>query len=215
MQKIRKHPILLGLAIVVAFIVISPIVLWSIVNHPRPVGTPSAEADILAKKLQDNVNIAAWEKTRTVRFTSMGARSYVWDRNADQVTVTANDTVVTFSPSKEEASTNDALIAWKVDIFWFNPIATLFDAGVKRSIIKQPDGRDALFVEYPDGDGTLWHFDDALMPVSWQIWSKLTPVGGLRAGWGDYVTLATGAIVSSKHATFMYNFEFTNIAGSF
>ena len=80
----------------------------------------------------------------------------------------------------------------------------IYDGGVRRGIV-QMKSQPALFVEYSSGgltpgDAYLWMFERGnALPVKWQMWVRVMPVGGFPVSWENWITLCTGAKVSTRH----------------
>ena len=66
-----------------------------------------------------------------------------------------------------------------------------FDPGTSRALLKLPNGNDGLLVHYNSGgvtpgDTYLWHLDENGLPVAWQMWVGIIPVGGMQFSWEDW-----------------------------
>jgi hypothetical protein len=192
-------------------------------NEKRPVGVKGEKAEALAQKMMQAVNKSAWDSTNIVSWTSRAGNSLVWDktRNFVQVEWKNNKVLLNANTQSGKAWTNqvevtDAAAAQKLiqsaykifinDAFWLNPIAKFYDDGVERSIVTLADGREGLLVSYTiggvtPGDAYLWLADANGVPTAWQLWVSVLPLGGLEFSWEDWLTLPTGAKVSTMHKT--------------
>ena len=187
---------------------------------PRPEGTPGPEAEALAHAMMAAIDHDAWEQTRAVRWSFRGNRHHLWDRDRQLARVQWNDVEVlvdlqtttgrAWKNGKEvEGAKADKLVqkgyeAWVNDSFWLNPVSKAFDDGTERSLVSQDDGTRGLLVEYTSGgvtpgDAYLWLLGDDDLPVGWRMWTSNIPVGGARASWEGWTTLATGVKVSTRH----------------
>ena len=192
-------------------------------NEKRPVGVKGEKAEALAQKMMQAVNKSAWDSTHFVSWTSRGGNSLVWDktRNFVQVEWKNNKVLLNANTQSGKACTNQAEVtdaaaaqkliqsAYKIfinDAFWLNPIAKFYDDGVERSIVTLADGREGLLVSYTiggvtPGDAYLWLADANGVPTAWQMWVSVLPLGGLEFSWEDWLTLPTGAKISTMHKT--------------
>ena len=192
-------------------------------NEKRPVGVKGEKAEALAQKMMQAVNKSAWDSTNIVSWTSRAGNSLIWDktRNFVQVEWKNNKVLLSANTQSGKAWTNQAEItdaaaaqkliqnAYKIfinDAFWLNPIAKFYDDGVQRSIVTLADGREGLLVSYTiggvtPGDAYLWLADANGVPTAWQLWVSVIPLGGLEFSWEDWLTLPTGAKISTMHKT--------------
>ncbi len=198
-------------------------------NEKRPVGVKGEKAEALAQKMLQAVNKAAWDSTVIIGWTSRGGNTFVWDkqRNLTQV-VSKNSTVLldvykhsgkvwenqqeVTDPEKVKKGIDKAYKAFVNDAFWLNPIVKIFDAGTERSIVTLADGTEGLLVSYSSGgvtpgDAYLWLVDANGVPTAWKLWVSVIPVGGVEMSWDDWITLPTGAKISTNH-----KIKSTNIA---
>lgn len=211
----RVKTILAWLAVVLGAFVLTVCLALIVSDEPRPEGHAGAAAEGLARRLEASVVLDAWEQTGAVRWTFAGEHEHLWDRERDVARVRWDDVDVLLHEgsasgrayqSGVEVQGDDARsllergnAAWINDSFWLNPIAKLRDEGVTRSEI---DG--ALLVAYSSGgltpgDAYLWFLGDDGTPVRFRLWVSILPIGGVDATWEGWVTLATGARISTRH----------------
>ena len=191
-------------------------------NESIPEGTPSPEADELARKVEQAMNKAAWDITSQVSWTFKGGHQYVWDKEAHVVNVQWDENEVILEPSSQSgvvingenysAAESAALIdtAWDLfnnDSFWLCAPYKLFDPGTERSLVTLKDGREGLMVTYTSGGSTpgdsyIWILDENYMPTAIKMWVSILPIGGMEFTWENYQTLATGAMVAQDHFLF-------------
>jgi hypothetical protein len=203
-------------------------------HEPRPEGTPTPEADEVARKVLKAINKEAWDSTGIVQWSFPGGHDYLWDKGRGFVQVrwgqnevllyTRKVTGIAFeSGAVQTGEKSEELIqtAWSYfcnDSWWLNAPSKVFDPGVQRSLITLEDGREALFVEYTSGgvtpgDAYAWILDENGLPSSYKMWVQILPVGGLEFTWEEYTTLSTGARIATLHAG-MKDLQMTNIKGA-
>lgn len=191
------------------------------VNEKLPIGTKGEKAEALAQKMIQAVNKSAWDSTAVINWTSRAGNSFIWDKNRNLVQVEwkNNKVLLNIATVSGKAWTNQSEVtdpqksgdllqkAYKFfinDAFWLNPVVKIYDTGVERSIVTLPDGREGLLVSYTSGgvtpgDSYLWLVDATGQPTAWKIWVKILPIGGLEFSWDNWITLPTGAKVSTAH----------------
>jgi hypothetical protein len=192
-------------------------------NDKRPIGIKGEKAEALAQKMMQAVNKSAWDTTHFVSWTSRGGNTLTWDKTRNFVQVEwknnkvlldahkqtgkawENQTEVT-EPAKAQKLIQSAYKSYINDAFWLNPIAKFYDDGVERSIVTLADGSEGLLISYTTGgvtpgDAYLWLADANGVPTAWQLWTQVIPIGGLEFSWEDWLTLPTGAKVSTMHKT--------------
>jgi hypothetical protein len=210
---------------ILAYLLLTLIILlvgfYFVHNEKLPVGKTGAAADALAQKMMQAVNKTAWDSTPIISWQSRVGNKYLWDKNRNWVQVewknnkvlldigTAKGKAWTDGTAVADAEKGDKLVkeAYKFflnDAFWLNPVVKLFDEGVERSIVPQPDGTEGLMVTYKSGgvtpgDSYLWLVDKNGLPIAWKLWVKILPIGGISASWERWETLASGAKVATFH----------------
>ena len=192
-------------------------------NDKRPIGIKGEKAEALAQKMMQAVNKSAWDTTHFVSWTSRGGNTLLWDKTRNFVQVEWKNNKVLLDAHKQtgkawenQTEVTDPVAAQKLiqfaykifinDAFWLNPIAKFYDDGVERSIVTLADGSEGLLVSYTTGgvtpgDAYLWLADANGVPTTWQMWAGIIPIGGLSFSWEDWLTLPTGAKVSTLHKT--------------
>ena len=213
MKKVLKWT---GISLSVLLIGLALFGWW--MNEPRPRGLPAAEADELAFKMLRAVDKSAWDTTRFLQWSFPGGHDYLWDKSRDLVAVTWKDNRVllrtrsvtgkAFTAGRAvSGEAADRLIqkAWAIfcnDSWWLIAPYKVFDPGTQRSLVTLEDGRQGLMVEYASGgvtpgDAYVWLLDESGLPVSYKMWVKILPVGGLEFAWEDWQTLQTGARIAA------------------
>ena len=224
--------IILGAMVALVLLVVGG--LW-FASEPRPRGSEGQAADALAHSMQKAVNLQAWEQTGAVKWNFGGRHQLLWDRTRGLVdvrwegqrvlrrTTPGGDAVVYVNNaliSGDQAGTlaDTAYALFCNDSFWLNPVAHLFDEGVTRQVL-QRDGQDVLLVGYNSGgvtpgDAYLWRVGDDGLPTAWRMWVSIIPFGGMRASWAKWITLKTGARLSTFHDLGMNELVISDLAGA-
>ena len=226
--------ILKWLAIIVAVLIAVVIIFGIIANEKMPEGTPSPEADAKANKMLEAINYAAWDSTTYVQWSFPGGHDYLWDKDRNLVRIVWGDHKVLLNTKTVngkafkggvalEANAANKLIqkAWNYfcnDSFWLNAPAKVFDPGTSRSLVTLKDGREGLMIRYESGgvtpgDTYVWIMDENGLPVAWKMWIKIVPIGGIEAGWSDWITLSTGSKIAQAHSTAGPTLKLTNVKG--
>ncbi len=218
-----------------AVLILAAIVVGWVMSEPRPRGTEGPEAEALAHAMQRAVNQDAWEATGAVKWRFAGGHEHLWDRERGLSRVAWKDYVVLqrldrregvafergerVSVSRTKELVEDAWGMWCNDSFWLNPVAKLYDDGVTRSIVRQHDGSSALLVSYSKGgvtpgDAYLWILGPHDLPTAWKMWVHIIPIGGVRASWEGWISLATGAKIATRHRIGPMTLEITEVEGA-
>lgn len=195
-------------------------------HTPRPSGQAGENADTLARQVEQAVQREAWDRTAAVTWVFGGRNTHLWDRsrNLHRVSWMKDDLkvevlqdlsapeqgVVTvggqpLSADNAASYLSKAYATWINDAFWLNPLVKLFDEGTVRELLPPVNGQQRLMLRYQSGgltpgDAYLYTLDQNLMPVAWEMWVSIIPVGGVRVTWEGWQTLHTGAKVSTRHA---------------
>lgn len=222
--------------IVVLVIVAALFVVRLTAHKPLPEGTEGPKADSLASCMLQAINDSAWEETGAVAWTFPGGHHYLWDRDRHWVRVEwgkhmvlleidsktgivwKNGAEITHDP-KQQKLLEKAWQFWVNDSFWLNAPSKVFDPGTKRYWVEQEQGKPSLLVTYTQGGNTpgdsyLWHLDQDNLPVSWQLWVRIIPVGGISFSWEDWKRLSTGAMIATAHKSSFLTLELKNIKGA-
>lgn len=233
-MKTRKRVLRL---FVVAFLVVvaAAIVAWALLSKPRPKGVAGPEAERIAAEMLRAVNADAWKETGAVRFTFLG-HHHLWDRrrNYDKVewrnhavllrignrTGRAWEKDMEVSAERADDLVKKAYSLWINDSYWLNPVVKIYDQGVTRSIVKDAGGRARLLVEYSSGgltpgDAYLWTPGPGEMPpTGWRIWAQTLTIKGLPSSWENWITLSSGAKISTLHRIGPWRLRIADVAGA-
>ena len=204
-------------------------------HRPLPFGKPGPTAEALAHRLVAAVDGDAWSRTGAVRWTFAGRQNHLWDRQRHWARVRWGEAVVQLdldtrqglawdrgepaSQSETPDLVEEAWKHWVNDAFWLNPVVKILDPGTERRLVPREDGADALLVTYASGGATpgdsyLWLPGADGLPRAWRMWVSIIPVGGLKATWEDWQTLATGARVATRHRILFYTLRLEDVAGA-
>lgn len=229
-----------AVAIAFAVLVAALVAVFAFASRSVPEGrVGGAPADALARSIERAVDLDAWKRTGAVTWRFSGRNTHLWDRtrNLARVEFGEHEVLVNLSTQRGIAKTNgvvvagpegDAIVAkgyawWVNDSFWLNPLSKLFDDGVMREKLDAPDGVEGetgLLVTYgagglTPGDRYLWILPaGSSLPSRWRMWVSVLPIPGLATTWDGWVTLSTGAKVSTRHALGPMTVELTDVKGA-
>lgn len=229
----RLKKVLKWAGIVVGILVLALGITLAVAHEGRPEGArPGPEAEALAERMEQAVDVEAWASTGAVRWTFAGVNAHLWDRRRHVARVRTGDTEAllhvggphgaAFRAGRrvhgEEAREilEAAHAAWVNDSFWLNPIAKLRDDGVVRERLSE----DALLVRYTSGgltpgDAYLWTLGEDGTPTRWKLWVSILPIGGVETTWEGWRSLSTGARVSTRHrGPLGLTLELTDVEGA-
>jgi len=203
----------------VALVLLGFLAVW-LFSEKEPEGVAGTEAEQMAASMLKAINKPAWDTTTYVQWTFKGMHSFVWDKKRHLTKVTwdgydilldidkiggiAKKDGVLLSAEESEAIIRKAWEYWCNDSFWLNAPAKVLDPGTSRSIVKLKDGRKGLKVKYASGgvtpgDAYVWILDENGLPISYKMWVKIIPIGGVEFSWADWKTTEQGAKISTMH----------------
>ncbi len=223
--------------IVLGFVILVLItlgVVYAIYNQDLPAGKVGLEAEAMAQKMLSALNNDAFTTTRYLEWTFAGRKhQYVWNTENGKVKVywddyrvdldlvhKGNSQVLEKGKLLKGASRNriieQARSFFNNDSFWLVAPYKVFDKGTTRSLVPLADGSDGLMVTYTQGgttpgDSYLWKLDSHGFPVSYQMWTKIIPIGGLTATWENWKRSETGFYVPTSHKIGPFTITLTNI----
>lgn len=205
-----------------------------VASDPVPSGESGPRADALARKIEQAVDIEAWQRTGAVRFSFMGRNHHLWDKQANRHHVRWGDKEVVLDLGTQRGCARvdgvlqtgeaqkrlieRAYALWVNDTYWLNPLGKFFDPGVVRKVVPVEGHGDALLITFTlngltPGDSYLWLLDSAGRPTAWRMWTKI-PLGGAAVSWAGWTKLATGALISTHHDMLGLGFDLEDVAGA-
>ena len=210
------------LLIVLGLLMLTAGILYFSFNESLPVGTNPKDADALAQKMLIAVKNSEYENTRFLEWSFAGGRhSYKWDKENGKVEVKWSNYQVNLNLNKTNKSIvfdngkrvigseklkliSKALAYFNNDSFWLVAPFKVFDSGTTRSIVTLENGSKALLVTYKSGgttpgDSYLWELQENGFPVSFKMWVKIIPIGGLKATWDDWQVMENGVFLPVSH----------------
>lgn len=207
--------IVLGVIGVIVTLVVGGCVALQVMSDPRPSGSSGADADELARSVQQAAGIDGWQQTGALRFQlSDRSPEHLWDRERGLVRAkkgdrevflrTADQSGVVLVNGERKDDPDAVKSAWSRfinDSFWIYPFRTFFDDGVSRSVVDTEEDGRGLLIEYGSGgvtpgDAYLWILDANNRPTAWRMWVSVIPLGGMRAGWSDWQKQPNGLWIS-------------------
>lgn len=221
MKRIFK--ILLKVALgFIALLLMAFAILYLVYNQALPEGSKPEQADILAQKMLKAIQYDAYTQTQFIEWSfAGGTHEYKWDKVNGKVDVKWGDNIVNLNLSNPQASqvfknSKEVLGDSKADLiqkatdffnndsFWLVAPFKVFDKGTTRSLVAFEDGSEGLLVTYSSGgttpgDSYLWKLQPNGFPISYQMWVKIIPIGGLEASWDDWKVMKNGAFLPSSH----------------
>ena len=207
-----------------------------LLNEPLPEGEKGPHAEALAQKMSLALRSEAFEQTRFLEWEFSGIHTYRWDRQQHTAEVKWKDFKVLLDLNdynnsevwQDKTAVSDteerqSLIRKAVDFFnndsfWLAAPYKIYDQGVERRLVTTDEGNEALLVTYTSGGSTpgdsyLWILDEQGFPMAFKMWVKIIPVGGLKAGWGQWTTTDSGAFLPTGHRIFLFDLALENVKG--
>ncbi len=201
-------------------------------NEKMPTGNQGPEAEQLAQKMLTAVNNEAWEGINYIAWNFADRQQYLWDKQRHLVQVKWGETKVLLDPNEvagvayingeklpDDESYDTVKQAWDFfnnDSFWLNAPTLIKQPGTVRSVVTTEEGDKQLMVTYTTGgttpgDSYLWKLDENGRPVSYKMWVKIIPVGGMEFTWDNWKDLGNGAMISTTHVNPAFTLELTDI----
>jgi hypothetical protein len=203
-----------------------------IISEKMPAGKEGPEAEALTDQMFEAINKEAWDSTRIVQWDFIGGHRYVWDKENDKLLVKWSDIEVYMDLDKydgkvfksgEEVSGDKKIKLFDKafsffcnDSFWLNAPVKARDEGTTRKLVNMESGEKGLLINYSSGgvtpgDSYLWILDETGQPKGWKMWVKILPVKGVYTSWEDWLTLDTGAKLSTLHGNKIFKMKIENI----
>lgn len=209
--------------------------LYLMYNEPIPKGKQGMEADLLANKMLTALNHEAYKNTRYLEWTFRGAHTYKWDKEMGKVDVKWNNILVKLDLNKADKSKvfvngmemigdnatkliEKAIDYFNNDSFWLVAPYKVFDKGAERSIVELEDGSKGLMITYMSGGSTpgdtyVWKLDGFGNPVSFRMWVRIIPIGGIEASWDKWKVSRSGAKLPTSHELLFMNLDLDGVKG--
>lgn len=208
-------------------------VFWMVLRHPKPTGASGPQADALALKMQRAVHLKKWQNVRAITWNFAGKHVHVWDRVRQLAYVRWSTYEAMFllahpqkgkvfedkkpitETIKRRNILNKAYAFWCNDSFWLNPVDKLFDPGTIRKIVHK-NGHPHLLIEYTSGGitpGDTYYFvlhPDGT-PKRWHMYVSILPIQGIAATFDSWITLPSGAKISTEHSIGPFRLKLTDI----
>ena len=199
-------------------------VAYLIINEKIPTGEANPQAEALADKMLNAVNIQGWDTLTAIKWTFRNSHHFIWDKKRNLVSARWDETHVLFNPEtkegrvwqlgneikSEKAKKSLLYSAWSYftnDSFWLCAPFKVRDLGTERRLVKTDEG-DALLVSYTSGgvtpgDSYLWILDENGLPKAWKMWVSIIPIGGLQFTWEDWKSYENNVLLSTRHKGLM------------
>lgn len=234
-MNLLKKILKILLALLVLLLVIFAI-LYVTYNQPLPEGKSGPAADALAQKMLKATNYETYKQTQFLEWSfAGGAHHYKWDKLNGKVQVKWDDYLVTvdliapdssiaylnekrLSAKDSESSIEKAISYFNNDSFWLVAPFKVFDKGTARSIVELEDGSEGLLITYSSGGTTpgdtyLWKLQPNGFPISYQMWVKIIPIGGLEASWDDWKVMENGLFLPASHKLGPVTLDMSEVRG--
>ncbi len=227
MKKLLK---ILGISTLA--ILLGGVILFLLFDKALPQGQQGPEAEALADKMLEAVDLPAWDSTCLVQWHFPSGHDYVWDKErgfcevkwGDKKVLLHTDTQkgLAYEKGKQlEGKAAEKLVqkAWAFfanDSYWLVAPNKIRDSGTERRLVDLENGEKGLLVTYKSGgvtpgDSYLWKVDAEGLPLSVQMWVKIIPIGGLEFSWNNWQELSSGALIGSTHKSSLFTTSLTEI----
>ncbi len=213
---------------------------WMAFSKPLPDGEAGPTADAVAHEMEAAIHKDAWDQTGAVTWTFGGRHRHLWDRKRELSQVIWGDgkkevkvQLRLDAPSlglawkgghpvegkKLKKLLEKGYAAWINDSFWLNPVAKVFDSGTVRKLLPLQDGKRRLMIQYisgglTPGDSYLYTLGPDNLPEKWEMWVSIIPIGGVPTSFEGWITLETGAKVSTLHDLKAMKLQLTDVHGA-
>ena len=195
--------------------------LYVMVDQEIPEGTQGEIADTLANNVLEAIHHQKYQETQFLAWTFRNKNQYVWDRfnqtvevrwdeyscklllaNPGESTVFKNE--VAISNNDKQPLIDKALSNFHNDSFWLVAPHKLFEPGISRKFVDLNTEQKGLLITYSSGgttpgDSYLWKIGQNNLPVSYQMWVSILPIGGLEVSWDQWKTMESGTLLSTAH----------------
>ncbi|QDO94385.1 hypothetical protein FNB79_10570 [Formosa sediminum] len=202
-------------------------------NEDLPQGTPTAAADVVAKKMMNALDYEAYKKTNYIEWTFSNRHHYKWQKNKDFCQVYWKNTRVDLqlkSPNTSKVWIDQVAVTgpdtqeyidkavnyFNNDSFWIVAPYKAFDPGTTRSLIPLENNTQGLLISYNSGGSTpgdayMWLLDNEYKPTAFKMWVSILPLEGLKATWEQWETTETGLKLPKFHQLLFIGIEISDI----
>lgn len=221
MKKLFKT-LLKFVVVLVLLLVVASALVYFIYDEPLPEAKISTEADMYANKMLRALHYKAYRDTQYIEWSfSGGAHQFKWDKQNGTVVVSWSNIIVDLNLTDAPKSRifidqrpvsnegNEALLQkarafFNNDSFWLVAPFKVFDKGTERSIVTYEDGSRALMVHYTSGGDTpgdtyVWKLGQTGLPISYQMWTGIIPIGGIEVSWDNWQQMQSGVLLPQTH----------------
>lgn len=237
-MKLRKTiKIVLGLMV---FITLPSLLLYGFAyfkyNDKIPEGKIGIEADALALKMQNALNIEAFHSTKHIEFTARKSRHYEWEKSKDICTIFWKEFKVELNLKNPDSSlayihsfivtgnqkedlTKKAKAYFQKDTFWLIAPYLAFDSDVERKLVTSENNTKSLLITHLENKDIpvksyQWLLDSQGKPTAFKMWDSSLPIDGLTATWNDWTITESGAQLSTFHKILFFGIDLSNIIGT-
>lgn len=214
-HPMKNMPYLLFLTFIIS------VMIASCMGNPSESDTKPDTADDVARAIEKAIHKSDWDQTKWIHWVFPGPREHLYDKERNYaevrwgdfrtlIDVDTQDGVVYKNGKAVMGQERDSLLnkAWSAfinDLFWLNAPAKLFDDGTKRTLVECGD-KTCLKVEYTSGgvtpgDHYIWHYNDEYLPTAYEMYVSVISTPGVKSTWEGWITLASGARISTIHQT--------------
>ena len=206
-------------------LIASGVILFMVKNEALPSGEKGKSADALATKMLQAINSDAYNNAEVLEWSFRNEHHYKWFKKQNSVSVSwAKNKVIlnTKTPEKSTVFVDNIKVVdpeliqtakdyFNNDSFWLVAPYKVFDPGTERRIVKH-EGKDALLITYTSGgttpgDSYLWILADTGLPISFKMWTKIIPIGGVEASWDNLKTTESGSLLPTAHTLSLFGMK--------
>lgn len=224
-----------GCAVIVFFLSLLSIIgfIYFQYEQAMPTGKQGVEADRLAKKMLIALNYEAYKEIDYLEWTFKAKRHFKWYKSQGfcvveweniSVKLNLNNTSSSmvkvngkpYSGPEKHRFVRYAKAKFNNDTFWLVAPYKVFDKGVERRLVQLDDDQQGLLVTYTiggttPGDSYLWRLDKNYVPLAFQMWVDLIPMGGLTATWEAWTQSSNGAYFPGRHRILLLDLGITGL----
>jgi hypothetical protein len=231
LKKIFRF-LLKGILALVAFLLVTFIVLKLVYNDDIPKGIPGKPADEMAFKILDAIDHKEFTEAKEIHWTFRGVNRYEWKLQQNMVDVYWDDYRVSYQTQypkisfafkngkriegeEKQEALDYAAFNFNNDSFWVVAPHKIFDIGTTRELVEE-NGKQKLLVTYHSGGTTpgdtyLWEVDENYQPIAFKMWVSIIPFDGIEVKWSNWEMTAGGFPLSRKRTLFGIEIPVTDL----